>query len=183
MPLSASPNYNPPIAPRNRTYPQQPTYINAQNMSKPVNAVYTPVAPPQEEVCLECAMRDQDMADVDVTSAGIWERASDAQYEELRHRELEEEDSGVEPDEKRPRYRGGRLTEQNLKLWLSIVSSYPCLRFRMAFSDMSEESSRACFSNADLDELCPVSTCFAGGRGPRTRKSDEGGRSAGQQDA
>ncbi len=38
---------------------------------------YTPIIPPQEEVCVECAMRDQDMADVDVTSAGVWERASD----------------------------------------------------------------------------------------------------------
>jgi hypothetical protein len=147
-------------------------------MSKPVNAVYTPVAPPQEEVCLECAMRDQDMADVDVTSAGIWERASDAQYEELRHRELEEEGSGVEPDEKRPRYRGGRLTEQNLKLWLSIVSIILVCPFEWRVSDISEESSRACFSDADLDELCSVSTCFAGGRGPCSRKSDEGGRSA-----
>ncbi|KAF6760339.1 hypothetical protein DFP72DRAFT_103401 [Ephemerocybe angulata] len=130
MPLSASPNYNPPIAPRNRTYPQQPTYINPQNMSNPVNAVYTPMAPPQEEVCLECAMRDQDMADVDVTTPGVWDRASDVQYEELKLREREDEANGVQSDEKRPRARGGRLTEQNLKLWLSINPREPASRMQ-----------------------------------------------------
>lgn len=70
-------------------------------------------------------MRDQDMADVDVTSPGIWDRASDVLFEELKEREREEEAAGiVSSDEKRPRARGGKLTEQNLKLWLSIVS-YP----------------------------------------------------------
>lgn len=70
-------------------------------------------------------MRDQDMADVDVTSPGVWDRASDVLFEELKEREREEEAAGiVSSDEKRPRARGGRLTEQNLKLWLSIVR-YP----------------------------------------------------------
>ncbi|RXW21294.1 hypothetical protein EST38_g4552 [Candolleomyces aberdarensis] len=128
MPLSASPNYTPPVAPRNRTYPQQPTYINPGKVSKPT---YTPVAPPQEEVCLECAMRDQDMADVDVTSPGVWERASDVLFEELKEREREEEAAGiVSSDEKRPRARGGRLTEQNLKLWLSINPREPASRMQ-----------------------------------------------------
>ena len=72
-------------------------------------------------------MRDQDMADVDVTSPGIWERDSDAAYEELLHRELDEEEEGVAPENpNRPRARGGRLTEPNLKLWLSLVRP-PCL--------------------------------------------------------
>lgn len=35
------------------------------------------------EICIECAMRDQDMADVDVTSPGVWERESDIYYREL----------------------------------------------------------------------------------------------------
>ena len=73
---------------------------------------------------MECAMRDQDMADVDVTSPGVWERASDAAFEELKQRELDDEANGTvtTDDPSRPRIKGGRLTEQNVKLWLSIVS-------------------------------------------------------------
>lgn len=72
---------------------------------------------------MECAMRDQDMADVDVTSPGVWERASDVQFEELKQREADEENNGIVVDNpSRPRVKGGRLTEQNLKIWLSIVS-------------------------------------------------------------
>jgi hypothetical protein len=88
----------------------------------------TVVAPPPpqqsqvEEVCIECAMRDQDMADVDVTSPGIWTTKSDVAYEELLQRELAEEAAGiVSNDPKRPRARGGRLTESNLRLWLTLV--------------------------------------------------------------
>lgn len=84
--------------------------------------------PPQEEVCVECAMRDQDMADVDVTGPGVWERESDVQYEELVRREQEEGTSeGLSSEShrsNRPRARGGKLTEPNLKIWLSMVSSW-----------------------------------------------------------
>lgn len=118
MPLSASPAYTPPVAPTHRAYAQQPTYVTQANAMQ----TYTPIIPPQEEVCMECAMRDQDMADVDVTSPGVWERASDAGFEELRQQELDDEANGVVVDNpSRIRIRGGRLTEQNLKLWLSIV--------------------------------------------------------------
>lgn len=41
----------------------------------------------QEEVCLECMMRDQDLADVDVSTPGVWGRASDAGLDELKWRE------------------------------------------------------------------------------------------------
>jgi hypothetical protein len=69
-------------------------------------------------------MRDQDMADVDVTSPGVWERDSDVLYEDLLHREREEKLSGVvNTDPSRPRAIGGRLTEPNLRIWLSVVSS------------------------------------------------------------
>ncbi|KAJ7901828.1 hypothetical protein B0H14DRAFT_2668619 [Mycena olivaceomarginata] len=122
MPLSASPGYNPPVSPNPRAYAQQPTYINPP----PPVALSTP---PQEEVCVECAMRDQDMIDVDVTSPGIWERESDAMFEELKHRELEDEANGiVNEDPSRPRVRGGRLTEQNLKMWLSVNPREPAAR-------------------------------------------------------
>jgi hypothetical protein len=68
-------------------------------------------------------MRDQDMADVDVTSPGVWERDSDVLYEDLLRREQEEQAAGfMLVDPSRPRAIGGRLTETNLKIWLSIVS-------------------------------------------------------------
>ncbi|GAA5950160.1 hypothetical protein JCM3765_004220 [Sporobolomyces pararoseus] len=49
----------------------------------------------QPEICVECMMRDRDMADVDVTSKGIWERESDRDWREQleweRGEELENE--------------------------------------------------------------------------------------------
>jgi len=46
---------------------------------------------PQEEVCVECMMRDRDMPDVDVTPPGVWSRPSDADYEDLVRRYREED--------------------------------------------------------------------------------------------
>lgn len=121
-PLSASPTYAPPVAPNHRAYPQQPTYVNQGNTGNAFQPVYMPIVPQQEEVCVECAMRDRDMVDVDVTSAGVWERASDVVFEELKRREMEEAAAGIaNSDPKRPKLKGGRLTEQNVKLLLSIV--------------------------------------------------------------
>jgi hypothetical protein len=105
-----------------RAQAQQPTYTTPTPAPNPINPVFTtqPLLP--EEVCVECAMRDQDMVDVDVTSPGIWARESDVYFEDLLGRELEEEAMGVPSQElQRPRARGGRLTEANLKLWLSLV--------------------------------------------------------------
>ncbi|TRM69813.1 hypothetical protein BD626DRAFT_422247 [Schizophyllum amplum] len=125
--LMASAAYNPPVSPRPRAYAQQPTYVT------PAAGPSAPLAVPQQdnggEVCLECAMRDQDMADVDVTSPGVWERASDAAIEELKQREAEEEAAGiVNDDPNRPRTRGGLLTEQNLKVWLTMNPKEPQAR-------------------------------------------------------
>ncbi|KAG6832031.1 hypothetical protein H0H87_003012 [Tephrocybe sp. NHM501043] len=130
MPLSASPSYNPPVAPKHRVYAQQPTYITPPTTPTPIKTVYSPRLPVQEEVCVECAMRDEDMADVDVTSPGIWERESDAAYEDLKRREEEDAAKGLLTidNSQRPRYKGGRLTEQNLKLWLSVNPREPASR-------------------------------------------------------
>lgn len=86
-----------------------------------------------EEVCIECMMRDRDMADVDVTGSGVWERESDVWYNELVRKEEEEEVrarvEGLPPPsqnpngKQRPRAKGGFLTEENLKVWLTLVSS------------------------------------------------------------
>ncbi|KAJ7140968.1 hypothetical protein C8R44DRAFT_604386 [Mycena epipterygia] len=116
MPLSASPGYNPPVSHNPRAYAQHPTYINLPAAPSPVVLS----TPPQEEVCIQCAMRDQDMIDVDVTTPGVWERDSDVIFEDLLRRELEEEASGV-VDFSCPRACGAPLTEQNLKVWSSIT--------------------------------------------------------------
>lgn len=115
-----------PISPRYRAYAQQPAYATAPS---PINPVTMSPQPPQEEVCVECAMRDQDMADVDVTTPGVWDRESDIHFHELLRLEHEEEMNGVvNTDPSRPRAKGGRLTEQNLKIWLSVNPREPASR-------------------------------------------------------
>ncbi|KAH8990583.1 hypothetical protein EDB92DRAFT_1798874 [Lactarius akahatsu] len=131
MRISSTAQYSPAmvvpvVSPNPRVQAQQPTYITPTPAPKPINPVFTTQPLPPEEVCVECAMRDQDMADVDVTSLGIWARESDIHYEDLLRRELEEEAMGVPPpDLQRPRARGGRLTEANLKLWLTMNPKGP----------------------------------------------------------
>lgn len=53
-----------------------------------------------EEVCIECMMRDRDLADVDVQGPGVWTRGSDVAWEDLKRREKEllESASSVESD-------------------------------------------------------------------------------------
>jgi hypothetical protein len=142
IPLSASLSYNAaatlgipvPLSSSPRAYAQQPTYVTPSSAPNPLQPVYQPnPPPPQEEVCVECAMRDQDMADVDVTSPGVWERESDVLYDDLVRREQEEEHSDVLSNEShksnRPKAKGGRLTESNLKIWMTMVGSvFTCQR-------------------------------------------------------
>ena len=155
VPASASPSFNPgaslgipvPISPKPRAYAQQPTYVTPSAPPNPINPIYMPNPPPQEEVCVECAMRDQDMADVDVTSPGVWDRESDVQYEELLRREQEEGTSeGISSEShrsNRPRARGGKLTEANLKVWLTIVSSWGLILTSVANIYFAESSRTA----------------------------------------
>jgi hypothetical protein len=124
IPLSASPNYNPPISPRNRAYPQQP-YITKGPAVQAMDPVFSNAQPPprQEEICIECAMRDEDMADVDVTSPGMWDRESDVLFQELIEREAREAEAGIThaDDPSWPTSTGDMLTEENLKDWLALV--------------------------------------------------------------
>ena len=156
VPFSASTNYAPPVAPNYRAYPQQPTYVNQGNANNLIQPVYTPVLPRQEEVCVECAMRDQDMADVDATSPGVWDRASDADFEQLKKKELEEAAAGiVNTDPTRPRTRGGRLSEQNVKIWLSIVR---LIFFFKHLIQKGAESQGTCIKTTNTKYLYKVST-------------------------
>jgi len=135
--LSTSRPYSPtmgisiPISSNPRAYAQHPTYITPAAPPDPINPILLPNPPtPPEEVCVECAMRDQDMADVIVVGPGIWDRESDVLYEELLRREQEEEEAGVVSSEcsSKPRARGGRLSEQNLKIWHTMTPREPASR-------------------------------------------------------
>ena len=112
----------------NGPYPTMFAQQQGQNLYRPQNAAA------QEEVCIECMMRDRDMADVDVTGPGVWERESDAALRELIEREDENERGwyeehaaelsqtghGLRPPKRASK--GHRLTEQNVKIWLTMVS-------------------------------------------------------------
>lgn len=116
-----------PISPNYRAYAQQPTYVTPPAQHKPINPVFPQ---PPEEICVECAMRDEEMADVDVTTPGVWERESDAHYEELLQRELEDEANGIviHPNPSRPKARGDRLSEKHIKVWVAINPREPAAR-------------------------------------------------------
>ncbi|GAA5839686.1 hypothetical protein JCM5353_006660 [Sporobolomyces roseus] len=69
--------------------PQQRNSISAfqqlQNSGGGGGGATSPLPPhliPQPEVCVECMMRDRDMADVDVTTMGVWDRDSDVDWKE-----------------------------------------------------------------------------------------------------
>ena len=148
MPLSSNP----------RAVPQSPKYVNA-----PLNATQNPVYAkphiPKEEVCLECAMRDQDMADVDVTSPGAWERGSDVYYNDLVHSEEEAIANGIPLPEDRPRSTGDMLTETNLKLWLTMVRVFlipPSCR-NLIIVIHSTESTRAGLPTYEFGDVCQSS--------------------------
>lgn len=145
VPMSAGPSYSPvtaamaiPISPKPRAFAQQPTYINPSS----ANPSYAPPQVPREEICVECSMRDQDMADVDVLTPGVWERESDAMYEELVRREELEESGGYSSQESssRPRATGHRLTEEHLKLWLSVVRRHLIMYTLNVFENMLSSS-------------------------------------------
>ncbi|KAK4686607.1 hypothetical protein P7C73_g3518, partial [Tremellales sp. Uapishka_1] len=72
-------------------YPSSPAQNAGINKPTPIG-MGTPSRPPkglqqQEEVCLECMMRDRDLADVDVYGEGVWERSSDIAWEDMKERE------------------------------------------------------------------------------------------------
>ncbi|KAJ2988955.1 hypothetical protein NUW54_g8944 [Trametes sanguinea] len=102
---------------------------------------------------------------VDVTSPGVWDRESDILYEELCRREAEEEASGQassSDNHSRPRAKGGKLTEENLKFWLSIVRC-ACLTLDIHMLNALLEPQGALFSPANTGPVCEVATTALGG--------------------
>lgn len=81
-------------------------------------------------------MRDRDMAEVDVTSPGVWERESDVWYEELVRREVEEARRGTmaSANSNKPRSKGDPLTEANLNVWLTMVRPFWKIEFAVLAS-------------------------------------------------
>jgi hypothetical protein len=114
-----------------------PTSLNYGVTLQVQNGPRAQMPPPPEEVCIECMTRDRDMADVIVTGPGVWDRESDVYLRDLLEREDEVERAwrerhaaelavpGTKLRAPRRASKGHRLTEQNLKIWLSMV----CVRF------------------------------------------------------
>ena len=138
-----------PAQPFNGPYPSM---IPPQQMQNPYRLQN---AAPQEEICIECMMRDRDMADVDVNSPGVWERESDVALRELIEREDETErrwyeehatelaqsGHGLRPPKRKSK--GHRLTEQNLKIWLTMVSCvYLGFRFSPYYDTLSANGAK-----------------------------------------
>ena len=123
-PITTSPSIPMPISSSPRAFPQSPRFNNVP-LNGTQNPIYTRPHIPREEVCLECSMRDQDMADVDVTSPGIWERDSDVYYQDLIRSEEDALSNGTPLPEDHSRSTGDMLTETNLKLWLTMVHFLP----------------------------------------------------------
>jgi len=67
-------------------YPTTTPRQSAIGLGKPPSA-RPPPPKMQEEVCLECMMRDRDLADIEVNGPGCWSRQSDADWDELKWRE------------------------------------------------------------------------------------------------
>ncbi|CAE6431151.1 unnamed protein product [Rhizoctonia solani] len=139
-PRRASPPRDPPALSSVPELSRPPLMFSAEDLlNNPTDSRYpAPAQPPMqpvmaaiEEVCVECMMRDRDMADVDVTGAGIWARESDVWYEELVRREEEEARSGMLPDPQRRRTpaRGIPLTEANLRIWTQMHPKEPQARW------------------------------------------------------
>ena len=73
------------LGPTGQLRPATPSAFRPPSGQPPPHLVQQP------EVCVECMMRDRDMADVDVTGHGMWERESDAEFEEVMRAEQEGE--------------------------------------------------------------------------------------------
>ncbi|CAH7683130.1 expressed protein [Phakopsora pachyrhizi] len=70
-----------------------PPTMHQRNNSSVIPSQPKPIKPqPPQEVCLECMMRDRDMADVDVVGPGVWARKSDADFEEALAAEMNLDD-------------------------------------------------------------------------------------------
>uniref|UniRef100_A0A8H8CII6 Nephrocystin 3-like N-terminal domain-containing protein n=1 Tax=Psilocybe cubensis TaxID=181762 RepID=A0A8H8CII6_PSICU len=126
---------NPTVTPISHTHLTENVNHSMVNQATATNSGYAAQTQtfympplPDKDICVECMMRDADMADVDVLSPGAWERESDYVFEELKARQQEEEANGGSthlPNAKaKPTIAttADPLTESNFKLWSKEVS-------------------------------------------------------------
>lgn len=185
-PITTSPSIPAPVSSNPRAVPLSPRFVNAP-LNGTQNPIYTRSHMPREEVCLECAMRDQDMADVDVTSPGVWERDSDVYYQDLIRSEEEAISTGTPIPEDSPRSTGDLLTETNLKLWLTMVLFYTrlnhtaCRNLITAF--YPTESTGAGLAANEFGDICSSPEVAHRSRDPRSRPGDAGVQGTGKQNA
>ncbi|KAG8864554.1 hypothetical protein FRB96_005057 [Tulasnella sp. 330] len=139
MPSSASPQQ------------QQQSYINDPQPQLQTRGGPKVASVVVEEVCIECMMRDRDMADIDVLGEGVWERESDASYNELVRLEDEAEHragmSGMSlgsfdyhQSTGRPKARGWPLSTENLKVWLTMNPKEPQARWQTLEAYLKSQS-------------------------------------------
>lgn len=183
-PISTSSSIPMPLSSNPRAVPQSPKYVNAPPNGTQ-NPIYAKPHIPKEEVCLECAMRDQDMADVDVTSPGVWERDSDVHYDDLIRSEEEAISNGTPLPEVRPRSTGDMLTTTNLKLWLTMVYSLPISTdYRNLIPGIHfTEPTGAGFAAYEFGDVRQSSEAAPRSRDARPRPSDARIETTGEQNA
>lgn len=128
--LSSNSQIPVPVSSSPRIAAQQPTYITP--LADSMTPQYVKPQAQKEEICLECAMRDQDMADVDVTGLGVWDRESDVFYTDLVQMEERAKTAGtpLPADPNRPNATGDILSETNLKVHLSMNPREPASRHK-----------------------------------------------------
>ncbi|TIC36877.1 hypothetical protein E3Q09_01174 [Wallemia mellicola] len=132
--LSKSPKANvnndpPPL------YPDNPAPLDLKRDAQPVLPAEPQAAAPEQpkkatkppqEICLECMMRDRDMADVDVSPA-VWKRNSDKDVEKALALWSLQEQNGIDTTERAGLKPQDEVTEENLTKWTTInppVSNY-----------------------------------------------------------
>jgi len=183
-PVNTSSSIPMPLSSNTRAVAQSPKYVNGPPNGTQ-NPIYAKPHIPREEVCLECAMRDQDMADVDVTSSGVWERDSDVHYDDLVRSEEEAISNGIPLPEDRPRSTGDMLTVTNLKLWLTMVRAFPiptdCRN--LIFGIPSIEPTRSVIAAYEFGDVRQSSEVAPRSRDPRPRSSDARIEATGEQNA
>lgn len=130
------------------------TNVSSSNLQRPPSQSQIRIER-EPEVCVECMMRDRDMADVDVTGPNMWSRASDADfYEALAAEEadvLSELDSNAHTQPLKDAAvvpSGVRHPSRRSK---SVSRSFDTFGNTLPHGTESEESAYAASSNQSLE--------------------------------
>ncbi|TIB38372.1 hypothetical protein E3P86_01659 [Wallemia ichthyophaga] len=97
--------------------------------------------PPVVEICLECMMRDKDMADVDV-SPTVWQNASDGELEKSLALWSAQEHNGISPSQRTGLRPQDEVTEDALATWTKLNPPLSNYRARNLKSYVADQVSR-----------------------------------------